>query len=467
MGLLTAAVLALALQTAPPLQTQNAAGKTPQQPPVILNRLRADNPIRVGGVFTMGLGDNSPLFEESAALGVPLGEKNQDWLARNADLVALDASNLTPEMYPAMRAINPLFTPLLFVYASTLYEGNHRGNIGGWQPRMKDWTLRKPDGGEVPHPDGKAHWMDFGSKAWARHFRDQVLAFVQKYGAQGVVAAELPVGNTFVEEPLAKYAKPSDRAMATLDWLQAARASGRYFMIPSAIGFESLSPVATPAPPPGNERPDLSGRLWDLYAPYTDGVWAEGWLYPYWSDQPLPEKHWEMQLQAADRLARTGQVFIAAYSYSSDADLEFGLASYLLVAHKQGRFVFQPMPVLPFLPRDAGYSLAVMKQVFAAKSGFFNVMLGPALQERHPLKVNKPLDSDQVGSAFVWRRAFYNGVVYVNSDEKMVAEVDLGGEMKRCNGEIVRRVRLDPMHAVILTYLSDKEKAERSHKKAE
>lgn len=463
MGLFSALAVTLALQAPAPFQTQNATSNAPQQP-VVIQRLRTTNPIRLGGVFTMGLSDNAALFEESAAQGIPLGAKNQEWLAINTDLVALDAGTLTPKVFPAIRAINAVFTPLLLVYASTLYETNHRGNVGGWQPHMKNWTLRRASGSEVPHPDAGAHWMDFGSKDWGMHFRDQVLNLIQNYGAMGVVASELPVGNTFVDEPLEKYKKPADRAIATLDWLQSARARGRYFMVPSSLGFELLSPVTTPAPVPGTERPDLSGRLWDLYAPYLDGVWGEGWLYPYWSDQPLPEKVWEMQLQAADRLARTGQIFIAAYSYSNDEDLEFGLASYLLVSHKQGRFVFQPMPVMPYLRRDAGYSLAVMKQVVAAKSGFFNVELSFALQERHQIKVNKPLGSTQTGGAFVWRRAFDKGIVYVNSDEQMVAEIDLGGEMKRCNGEIVRRVRLDPMHGVILTYLSDKEKAEREGK---
>lgn len=463
MGLIFTALALLTMQNPPPLQTiETPKGNTNQQ--VILTRLRPDNPIRIGGVFTMGLGDKSPLFEESAAKGIRLGTENREWLARNTDVVALDAGTVTPEMFPAMVKINPLLTPLLFVYASTLYEGSHRGSVGGWQQTpMKEWILRKPDESEVLHPDTGAHWMDFGSKAWARHFRDQALGLVQKYGAQGVVAAELPIGNTFVDEPLEKYKSPADRAVATFDWLQAAWAERRFFMVPSCLGFDALSPIRTPAQPAGNERPDLAGRLWDLYAPYIDGAWAEGWLYPYWSNQPLPEKQWEMQLQAADRMGRVGQIFIAAYSYTTDADLEFGLASYLLVSHKQGQFVFQPMPVVPFLRRDAGYSLGVLKQIVAAKSAYFNVLLGPAMQERHQIRANVPLD--EVGSkssasgAFVWRRAFYNGMVYVNSNENAAAEIDLGGAMKRCNGEVVRRVRLDPMHAVILTYLTDKEKA--------
>lgn len=463
MGLIFTALALLAMQNPPPLKTVDIPqGNANQQ--VILTRLRPDNPIRLGGVFTMGLGDKSPIFEESATKGILLGTENQDWLARNTDVVALDAGTITPEMFPAMVKINPLLSPLLFVYASTLYEGsNRRGNVGGWQAQMKEWTLRKPDESEVLHPDTGAHWMDFGSKAWARHFRDQALGLVQKYGAQGVVAAELPIGNTFVEEPLEKYKNPSDRAVAAFEWLVAARAERRFFMIPSSLGFDALSPIRTPAQSAGNERLDLAGRLWDLYAPYTDGVWGEGWLYPYWSNQPLPEKQWEMQLQAADRIGRVGQIFIAAYSYTTDADLEFGLASYLLVSHKQGQFVFQPMPVMPFIRRDAGYSLAVLKQIVAAKSSYFNVLLGPAMQERHQIRANVPLDEASFRSSasgtFVWRRAFYNGIVYVNSNAKAAAEIDLGGAMKRCNGEIVRRVRLDPMHAVILTSLTDKEKS--------
>lgn len=396
---------------------------------------RPECPIRLGGIYTEGLGDSPDS---------PLSADNQRWIVQNCDVIALDANRITPSVFPAMVKAYPLFTPLLYVYASSIYEqSGHEGNVGGWKPEMSAWTLRDAQNKEIPPPDADGHWMDFGNTQWAAFWRDHALALTQRDGAAGVVAAELPLGNTFVGDHLAGYKDFNDRAAATGRWLKAARAQGKFLMIPSAIGFDSPAGHATLTTPPGTQEPELRGTLWDEYFSWIDGAWAEGWLHPYWSDAPLPPIFWEIEEEAADRAARNRQVFIAAAAYHNDAELEYDLASYLLVTHHQGRLVFQPMPLQPSQPPDAGFSLAVLRREVAAKPGYFNAPLGVALQERHLV---------QVQDGVVWRRSFQNGVVYVNADIKQEVTVQLGGTMKRPNGDLVKEIKLPPQSGAILLY---------------
>ena len=407
-----------------------------------VERIRDTFPVRCGGVFTRGLGSGTDPQEESAKLGVKLSDENRDWIAANCDVAALDARCLTPETFPTIHKAQRLFTPLLYLYASTLYEEeDHKGNVGGWQPMMSAWTLKDASGKETPHPDAGGHWMDFGNKGWAGHWKTQALNLMRRYGAQGAVAAELPLGNTFVGGNLALYKTTADRAKATGDWLEAAHAPANYLLIPSAIGFDGLAGHATVETPPGTRQAELPGRLWDEYYSSIDGAWAEGWLRPYWAEGNVPENFWEVQLEAADRYARTGQVFIAAGAYHNTQELEFLLASYLLVAHRQGRLVFQPMPQRPGSPPDAGFSLAVLKQEMAEHSSYFNASLGVGVQERHQVTVD---------GGTVWRRAYSNGVVYVNANGQRTVTVKFGGLMRHVTGEEVNQVTLPPYSGVIL-----------------
>jgi hypothetical protein len=429
------------------------AGAAPQQVPdaskpapevKLTPRVRPLATVRLGGVYTLGLSANSAPFEESAALGKPLSDDNARWIADNCDTVALNAVNITPRTFPTMTSTWPLFTPLLYVYASTLYEEpTHHGNVGGWNPQMAGLTLRDTHDQEVPHPDQGGHWMDFSSRDWAQHWRDRVIDLVQRYGAQGVVAAELPINNTFVQGKLKKYSTTADRAQATTEWLRAARAADRYLMIPSALGFDTIAGHSTLAPPAEADEPELRGRLWDDYFPIADGAWVEGWVRPYWTDAPLNEEEWERQLEAADRAGRLGQVFIAAAAYHDSTELEYALASYLLVVHRQGRVVFQPMPLVAGQRSDAGFSLAVLRREVQARPRYFNLPLGYALQERHTVPTN---------GGDVWRRAFQFGIVYVNSSDTRTVTVGLGNSMKRLDGTKVKKLVLPPHSGATLVY---------------
>ena len=410
-------------------------------PPV--SRVRLQCPIRLGGVFTRGLADSPDWQEDSAALGVKLSEANRAWMAQNCDVAALPAVCLTPDTFPKIIREQTLFTPLLLAFASTLSEKpNVWGDVGGWQPRMAAWTLRDTSGKEVPPPQETAHWIDFANPDWAAHWRAQMAGQVKAFGAYGAVVSELPVANTAVGDNLAKYPTPTSRADATSDWLGAVRKDKQFFVIPSALGFDRVAGHATLPTPAGTERPNLGGTLWDEYYPVSDGAWDEGFLLPYWSDDVPAESVRELHLQAADRAGAYGQTYIATGAYRNNAELEFLLASYLLIAHRQGRLVFQPMPILPFYDRDdAGRSFAVFKQQILSRRAYFDVPLGNATRERRLVLGMETR---------VWQRDYTNGVVFVNSEDDRSAVLRFSAPMRRVTGEIIRGITLPPRSGLIL-----------------
>ncbi|MBC7526387.1 MAG: hypothetical protein H7308_02450 [Chthonomonadaceae bacterium] len=417
-------------------------------------QLRPLCPIRLGGVFTMGLGESKQWLEASAQNSTPITRENTRWIGENCDVAAFASVTLNPTTLPTLTYINQLFTPLLFVSASTLYEGaNHAGNIGGWRNECRTWTLTDEKGVEIPHPDTGGHWMDFGSLEWAKYWREGVLNEARRFGAQGVVTSELPLGNTFVGDKPGKYRTMVARGNAQFEWLRAVRAEGQFLMLPSSLGFEGIVGKPTLPPLPGDAQPDLAGRYWDHFYPYCDGAWCEGWFKPYWSDDFLPENIREIQLQAADRTARSGQTFIAAAAYHDDDELEFLLANYLMVSHKQGRFVFQPMPQLPFVRADAGMSLKVFQNEIKRHQALFTAPLGYVLQERHQIKTTiDPSLPSKLQAQAIWRRAFAYGVVYLNSDDTRSASLLLGSPMHRPTGEEVSKIQLPPRSGIILLY---------------
>ena len=428
-GLLSGVVSTANAQKLPP--------ESPKQQAQAALRGRYLSPIRLGGVFTMGLGDSGDWLEDSAVQGIKLSEANRRWMAENCDVAALPAGSLTPDTFRKTVQEQSLFTPLLFAFGSTLSEKPEAwGNAGGWQPNMTAWTLRDRNGAEVTGPEPGTHWMDFGNADWAAHWRKQMVGQAQTLGAAGMVISELPLGNTAVGDNLLNYRTTTDRADATSQWLQTVKKENQFALVPSALGFDSVAGHATLPVPPAAEQTELNGRLWNEFYPVSDGAWAEGWLAPYWAEGLLSEDARELHLEAAERAAENGQVFIAAGAYRNDVELEFLLASYLMVAHRQGRFVFQPMPLLPFFDREnAGQSFAVFRQQVISRRAYFDVPLGVAMQRRH------------IVPGFgvrLWRRAYQAGVVYVNSEDNRGMVLPLGGPMKRVTGEVVHQVALPP-----------------------
>lgn len=436
--------LLIGLAPLSPGQTTSPSSQETQPPIKLLPRVRPADTVRLGGVYTMGLGENHARYVDAASHGIHLSAAKAKWIADNCDLIALDPLLLTPGVYPKMTTAQPLFTPLLFLDASFIQEkAGRRGSVGGWSRRLAASTLHDPSGREVPYPERGGHWMNCQSKEWATHWRDRVEMLAGKYGAQGVVAAELPIDNPALQSLKSQYVDEADRIKAATFWLEQTRAAGRYLMIPSGLAFDLPAGRALLPIPEGSEEPELTGRLWDQYYSLVDGAWVEGWVHPYWTRAPLSEAVWERQLEAADRAGKLGQVFIAAAAYRNEAELDYALASYLLVVHRQGRVVFQPMPLRTGVRRDAGYSLEVLLQELQARPGYFNVRLGAPEQDRR-------LAPAEGGD--VWKRAFQFGVVYVNSTDNKTITVGLGSPMRRLNGKSLRRFTLLPHNGLTLLY---------------
>ncbi len=415
---------------------------TPHLAPILLHLKRSECPVRLGGVFLWGLGDQHNVLYDSAGNAEKLSDANREWIADNCDLAAIPSVCLSPSTYPWIVKHYPAFTGLLYLYASCLYTTPHYGSAGIFGAGMAAYTLRTLSGAEVPFPGRDGHWMTFGSRHWAQFWKMQAAEQCKQYGAQGTVAAELPVNNTFVQLP--QQFKPFNaRADATTRWLAAAHDPGRTLLVPAALDFERPADIATL--PPQVIEPHLQGTLWDEYYPLVDGAWLEGFVRPYWNDETISSTQWEIQLEALDRYAEAGQVFIAMAAYKNPQELESDLASYLLVVHHQGRAVFQPMPLDLQGHPDAGYSLAVLREQVKEYPGYFNVPLGRPIQVRHMVPD---------GKLNVWVRKFQHGVVYFNSAQKGSLTVNLGAPMRRMNGTLTSRVELPPMTGAVLLYSS-------------
>ena len=402
-------------------------------------------PVRLGGVYLSGLG--KPARNNSPAPSKKLSPENLNWIGRNLDMIAVKHTDIEVDTFTSIMKINHLFTPLLYVYASTLFEKERGGSVGGWRPEMTTWTLKNSAGKEIPHPEAGAHWMDCVNPQWTGHWTSRVNQLAQRYGANGIVAAEPPLS-----APVEPYSRDVNKASkTTLDWLESVKSGRKVMLLPSSVGFElvstlprrKLSPDEKPEVPEDLLEAELEGRLWNAYFSRTEGAWAEGWLRPYWEDRTVSERVWEMQVEAADRASYSLQPLIVAAGYRNADDLEFALASYLLIAKKQGRVVFQPMPIDPKGKPDAGLDLAVLQREVKKYDKLFHVTLGSGIQQRHQIPVQGGL---------IWHRRFELGEVYVNSNETKTLTLTFGGEMKRVSGALVQEIVLEPQSGVILTY---------------
>ncbi len=405
--------------------------------PAYIQLVRPACPVRLGGVFTMGF-QSSPFSKQG-----PISQNNLQWVATHCDVAAFPTTALTVNTFPHINRIYPAFTPLLYFYASCLYVKPHAGSVGGWDESMAKHVLRNAKQEEVPYPGKYGHWMDMGSRTWAQHWRKMAVIKMARYRAQGTVAAEMPVNNSFVKPMPKQYKTFNQRVSATEKWLEGAQSRGRFLLIPAALYFDHSAGHPTLPPPPGLEEASLQGLVWDDLLSLMDGAWMEGWVHRYWKMQPELPQQWEADLEAMDRYGLSGQVFIADAAYHNLSELEFDLASYLLVVHHQGRAVFQPMPLIDGRD-DAGFSLDVMKQEVDKLPSYFNPPLGWPVQVRHMVPD---------GSGAVWTRRFQNGAVYVNSSLTRTITINLGSPMIRLNGKHVQKVVLPPQNGAVMLNL--------------
>jgi len=395
-------------------------------------------------VTTRGLSDGGPEQEECAKSGIKLGQIGEDWIADKCDVIALDARCVIPATFPSIHARQRLFTPLLYTYASELFEApDQHGSVGVWKPNMSSWELKQTNGSSVPCADPGAHTMDCSSPDWQRYYAENAFQLASRYSAYGVLATELPTSDSYSSVHAKGYSRFGNRVDATSSFLSAVHDPSRFMLVVSSIGFEALIGRATLPLDKLHTEPELPGRSWDELNGLFDGAWSEGWIYPYWANGPLSEDFWEIQVEAADRAARFDNVFIASIAYTNADELEYGLASYLMAAHSQGRLVVQPMPKYPGEPIDAGMSLKVMMREYRRYQDYFDAPLGGPLQERHEINVE---------GGTVWRRKFQNGDVYVNSHDKGSVTVSLTGAVLTVSGQRVSHFTLGPHTGIILHY---------------
>ncbi len=428
-------------RTPPRLVVQPAKRRLPGEI-VRSDRIRDAFPIRLGIVATRGLRDGGPEQEDCARAGIPLGAASENWLASTCDVVVLDAKCITPDTFPRMRAIQKLFTPLLFTYASEVFDDpTAHGTIGVWKPEMSSWQLTDSSGKPLNDEAAHGHWMDCGNSKWAEYFASSSYVLSSKYHSFGVLAADLPTSDTVGDLKPREYKTFASRVDATSSFLTTVHNPSRFMLVASSIGFETLIGRATLPVEKIRTEPQLQGRSWDEMNSVIDGAWCEGWVRPYWAAAPLNENAWEMQVEAADRAARIDNVFIASLAYTNTEELEYGLASYLLACHSQGRLVLQPMPVYPGEPVDAGMSLSVMQREFNRYRNYFDSPLGGPVQERHEIPAT---------GGEVWRRRFQNGDVYVNSHDRGALTVQLAGPMLTAAGQSITNFTLGPHSGIIL-----------------
>lgn len=100
------------------------APQTPEAPPSIklVPRVRPANTVRLGGVYTLDLGTDKLSFTNAAAHGIRLSPANAKWVGSHCDLIAVDPITVAPGTFRKLTQAQPLFTPLLFLYASYLSE---------------------------------------------------------------------------------------------------------------------------------------------------------------------------------------------------------------------------------------------------------------------------------------------------------------------------------------------------------
>lgn len=415
-----------ASKPAPSQAKPPAASVLKPQRSLVTPIVRPGYPVRLGGIFTRGLG--------AGTLGDRLSPANSEWVVSHCDVACFYPAGIEPSTFTRMVAEQRAFTPLLFVSAAQL--SSLPGSVGKWQPGMAPWCAS----GALGIGAHNVHMMDITNREWVRYWGKQVYDLLGRYQAMGIVASDLPV-NAAREGPALARDAAGPGAAATAAWLGLVHTPSIYQLVPAADGFNQVAGHPTLPLPDAQYEPELRGRLWDEYAPITDGAWMSQWLRSAQTGVPDTERVWEIEMEAADRAAKFGQVFIACAPYHSTSELEYALASYLLVAHRQGRLVFQPMPLRVNEPRSAGYSLAVMQRELKTHSELFDAPLASAFQQRH-------LVPSKAGH--LWRRAYRFGTVYVNSADSGTATVDFGGPMMRLNGFLVRHLSLPPHTGVIV-----------------
>ena len=252
-------------------------------------RIRPDCPIRIGGVFLMGLGDEQRRFRRIGREGSQT-LRSQPRLARRA----LRPGRAQPE-HPRSRHLSRPAPPAAPLHAAPLPL-----RLLALRTARPQRQCGRLEAGNVGlDPAGLCRQEDQASR------RRRTLDGLRQYALGGPLAQT----DRSAGEPVRRVrrGRGGDAAGPTVlsgtIWgsTRHRRSVGRRPKpgcarpgIAASIScclrpWASTSLPATPPRrcPPGTAEPELTGRYWDQFQALTDGAWAEGWVHPYWADDPL------------------------------------------------------------------------------------------------------------------------------------------------------------------------------------
>ena len=277
------------------------------------------------------------------------------------------------------------------------------------------WFVHDSGGAAVPFADyPENRWMDVANRAYQSQWASDVVADVQRYGADGVMiddvntgyGTHLPIGTT-----LPKY--PTGSAWATAQEAFLAAVTARLH----DAGVESLANISQPSSPE-------SARHWHRWLGYLDGV-----VYEYWTKygidstvRPETGDAWQRQLRRADEVARANKLFVpVTYGGMSDVQAQrYARASFLLTWNggPAAQTWVPDQPADPWLRIDR-------------------------------LDIGRPTAPRHHVAPFVYVRHFTGGVVAVNGGATLVT-VHLHDHYVDDRGKPISAVELGPTSAVIL-----------------
>lgn len=336
------------------------------------DRIRPGKMVRLGGYFYTG------------AIDIP-------WYARNFDLLSLNAKN-DPALVSALKRGNPsmlVFQQFLANQIAIKQTGAQAAE-GFDLNTMGSWLLRKSDG--VPAtPRGPYYLMiDPGKDSqWVRYFATYTGRILAETGADGLNLDEIPLRPNGMFAGLGKYPSAADLQAATSDFLTALRLALKK---PVMINVGELS------------ADGANGEaMWNTIGRLIDGAWHEGWVRYYGApEQPHAGQTWEWDIRSAEQFSAVGKPYIASASFANPAELEYGIANYLL-ATRGPSLVFQPMLAYDSKTRG-GFNFELVRQAVEAYRPLIDVDIGC------------PIGPRERGPDGVWIRPFRNGLVAVNPD---------------------------------------------------
>lgn len=344
-------------------------------------QIRPNKSIRLGGYFYAGKLDEA-------------------WFATNFDLIDLN-KKYDKTVANRLKSINPnilFFQQFLTNQMATLQSNSGAQAVDGYDDlTMNNWLLRDKENAVVlSHRGDNYHFMDVsGSAGWSSKFSTYVKGIISSTKADGIVLDEVPLIASGQFSSLMEYSTSTSIQDALVVFLDTIR---KFLGVPVLINAGQLHKMR-------NEN----SNLWKFLGKHIDGAWHEGWIRFYGEpNSPHSGSMWESDISSAEEFSKLGKPYIASSEYSNRAQLEYGLANYLLSINGNS-LVFQPMLSYDPVTRG-GFNMTLVKDSVELNRDLFDVEMGCPLDSR-----------TQING--VWFRHFENGSVFVNPTniERLIA----------------------------------------------